>query len=982
MKRNFIIDEEISLSKGKDILKTGVYADTLSEVISNAPKDRVFTIGLFGGWGTGKSSIIKTVREKKETPKVKFITYDAWKYANDSFRRMFLLKIQEELKYEQTEEMKRFYQSETAETEPKTYISKQGLWKLILCLLLLLVIVNSISVIPDNWKVTLSSIFTLAGLLITVFNGVFQQLKIQISKPHLFAPEQFENCFKEMTSAAFQKDNCILKALKYIKNPISRSITGIEKLIIIIDNIDRCHSEMAYQLLTDIKTFLSEEKKNVVFIIPVDDEALKRNLFDNHDDGNDCNREKEEFLRKFFNVTIRIKLHQPTELNMFAKELNHKYNLGFNNNTVALCSKEFATNPRRIIQLYNNLASELNLYPEDFAQKNESMICIILILREEYADFYQEIVNDANKLKNYISKKDNKQKELLSDFMKIANPIIRKTDMFDLLKILTNSDAVFDCIPINTRKRIDSYATKETIEYINAHPESKEIVLELIKKNAIEDIKFQSDAQIVNSIEYISSLSNSIVLPLAFLIEINSLLDNQYRSLINKIDKTKLEELCQFALLLDGNSLSELKQGLLCYIAQINAEENLSEFDENLIKVGLRTFNTTTDSEQLKDFITALFKKKGVYKDLDYSQEQKDVLFSKDLINHQIERIDFAKNNETQELLWLLKNKSNVEAECYDKLFEKLNSLIGNTTNYGKDQMCSIAKYVFDFISLVPDCSKVTQIGTLNTKLWKKPIPYNRDVFLLDYIRGDLENSRLIIDLFLRIYRINGKVVTEEQATKIVSSDKQYVYSKLFELTEQRFDLKPFWNVILRDNDYKTEELIPLIEFCILQKDEKGELAINEDRIKNKVISLCDNISKPKVSELIERLITEEKMKTLFTDIITKKDSKYINTLPQPLLELAVNSFSPENSNQFVSNFDFLSVIASKGSIEQKTAIVKIMSENINNNKNLNETFDLLGNIELTKKSDKTMLLGALLSYKESNPADGRVDSLIIKFEK
>ena len=41
--------------------------------------------------------------------KVKVITYDAWKYANDSFRRMFLLKIQEELKYEQTEEMQRFY---------------------------------------------------------------------------------------------------------------------------------------------------------------------------------------------------------------------------------------------------------------------------------------------------------------------------------------------------------------------------------------------------------------------------------------------------------------------------------------------------------------------------------------------------------------------------------------------------------------------------------------------------------------------------------------------------------------------------------------------------------------------------------------------------------------------------------------------------------------------------------------------------------
>ena len=55
MRINFIVDEEISLSNGNDILKTEVYANTLSEVVSNSPKDKVFTIGLFGGWGTGKS---------------------------------------------------------------------------------------------------------------------------------------------------------------------------------------------------------------------------------------------------------------------------------------------------------------------------------------------------------------------------------------------------------------------------------------------------------------------------------------------------------------------------------------------------------------------------------------------------------------------------------------------------------------------------------------------------------------------------------------------------------------------------------------------------------------------------------------------------------------------------------------------------------------------------------------------------------------
>ena len=147
MRRRFIVDEEISLNESNDILKTKVYADELVKVINNTPKDKVFTIGLFGSWGTGKSSIIKTAQDKieKENNKVRFITYDAWKYANDSFRRMFLLKIQQELKQEPTREMNRFYQSETAEVKPKVTISPNGLLTLVFVLLFF----NALLVITD-----------------------------------------------------------------------------------------------------------------------------------------------------------------------------------------------------------------------------------------------------------------------------------------------------------------------------------------------------------------------------------------------------------------------------------------------------------------------------------------------------------------------------------------------------------------------------------------------------------------------------------------------------------------------------------------------------------------------------------------------------------------------------------------------------------------------------------------------------------------
>ena len=144
MKRKFVIDEEISFVNEHDILKTQVYADSLVKIIKNTPQDKVFTIGLFGSWGSGKSSIIKTTKDiiEQEDDKVKFITYDAWKYVNDSFRRMFLLKIQQELKQGQTEVMQRFYQSESVEAEPKTYVSTNYLGILCLALLTFFFIIN------------------------------------------------------------------------------------------------------------------------------------------------------------------------------------------------------------------------------------------------------------------------------------------------------------------------------------------------------------------------------------------------------------------------------------------------------------------------------------------------------------------------------------------------------------------------------------------------------------------------------------------------------------------------------------------------------------------------------------------------------------------------------------------------------------------------------------------------------------------------
>jgi predicted KAP-like P-loop ATPase len=289
MKRKFIIDEEINLlakdakNNSNDYLNTALYADVLKKSILNAPVNKGFTIGLFGEWGSGKSSIIKTVEkiiteeEKIKGKKVKMITYDAWKYANDSFRRMFLLQMQKDLNFKESDFMSLFYNNKTEESEIKIKLNKTKLFFILIVLSLLIISIYAVKLIPSDLKVVLYILSLLGGFLTQIFQKtkVFDELKVSVQSPLLFAPEQFEACFDEMVKKAMTKYNFIEKKMPYFKDINHEK--GIDKLIIVIDNIDRCHKELAYELLTNVKNFLGDSHE-IVFIIPVDDKALKRHI--------------------------------------------------------------------------------------------------------------------------------------------------------------------------------------------------------------------------------------------------------------------------------------------------------------------------------------------------------------------------------------------------------------------------------------------------------------------------------------------------------------------------------------------------------------------------------------------------------------------------------------------------------------------------------------------------------------------------------
>lgn len=476
----FIIDEEIVLTnKGNertDLLNTSVYADMLEKTIKSADNSKPFTIGLFGEWGSGKSSVLKTAQEHLEAnnSQYRFVTYDAWKYAGDSFRRMFLYELQKELKVKPTEMLQRFYDNINEDIEVK-HKTNNEYWPFVLAILLaLLFVVVGLILFCDNivlkrYGFGISTIISLITIWLKLKKNSTDDLKVTIQKSRLFAPEQFEECFNEIIECSRKEPSAIKKAWEWIKGVEKKS----DKLVIVIDNIDRCHNDMAYSLLTDIKNFLGCKQKNLTFIIPVDVEALKKHIVNKSKvNEEECNQ-ADEFLRKFFNVSLWIKPFHSDEMFEFAENLNSKYELGLKRETLSIMAREFATNPRRLIQLCNNLIIEFESFEDkEFARENQPIICKMVIMREEFPDYYKKIQHDATLLfSNQIDDIGNDRLKLfLQRTYYVSKPYKSRLNIID--KILSNSKTSSSLTP-TIKEQITIPGSVEEIKSFIANDETK-----------------------------------------------------------------------------------------------------------------------------------------------------------------------------------------------------------------------------------------------------------------------------------------------------------------------------------------------------------------------------------------------------------------------------------------------------------------------------------------------------------------------------
>lgn len=995
MNRKFILDEEIQLIEGADFLNTKVYADNLKAVIENAPEKNSFTVGLFGEWGTGKSSIIKTVKEdleKSQGKKIKFITYDSWKYSNDSFRRMFLLCMKDELKHTASKLMNSFYLNESEDVKIKKKFNLKNVLIIVSVLIVGLLIVNFIpkSSVDENWKLSLSMVISFFGIFITIFLKAFDELKVNIQKPHLFAPEQFEECFKEMVEKSVKHYSYVQKAVQFVTG--NNFEKNIDRLVIVIDNIDRCHKEMAYELLTNIKNFLGNPF-NIIFVIPVDDSALRKHILSSSKNNAivDCDMEAEEFLRKFFNVTIRIKPYHSEEMFDFSEKINQKYKLGFSPNTIDIVSKEYARNPRRIIQFFNNLSVELRSFTDDFASKYETVICKLLIIREEFPDYYSKLALNSyilnhtqiEELKDYNDKYPG-----LFRFLNTTRVVTLNVEQTIIDKILSNSN-VFSGISQVLLNSISSLEIDSVKKFIDDDLGRKNLVINYIitqLKKGIERNAF--DSEVIPKFDFLTALNENHHLDSHYNIRIQELIygNNRLEIIFAKNNLKTAITYCESTLNQNIKYLSDY------LINKINKEIiNIEQPDVrwgNALKIAIKTFNQEYALEKLqvafKNYYTI---DNNILEWENLSDLQVEYLVSEEMQIYMIDNIsDFSENDWAYMDLVELTNLVKVSPEIANYLINKLNSAYPNFNFKTIQDINANLVNIISVLSLnnIDLNNNYEELSTLfNQVIADRMMPHSHPVHSQNRANDHPENfinqsndDTIIVNNILyfceTVYRLSkGTISTIDVISRLIENpvNRKYINQHLRAINVYG-PLVSFYDIIISDDTYETDSYV-LLKLALTSKTNQN-YDVSDVKLTTKLSECLNYIytGDSRNYELIcflEELVSDERVKNIMISLIFAQSRENILKLSTPLQTLAIdNVLDGENIFNFENNIEFLKLVASHGGPKHIQVLTKLILKKLLQETQLNDAIPILKEVKRLSPRDANRIKSELENYQSN----------------
>lgn len=387
-KKLFLSDEPIE-EITEDAFGHTAFVSTLYKCIQGS--EYKMNIGLLGKWGVGKTSILKLLFKhiKESDENIKTFLFDAWKYLQGNLCQELVLQLNKEFKVFKEDELEReIYCIQEEESAPVAKSLKERLleicrqFSISICatifLVILFVLLRQFGLIPQTTYQSLLFIVILPIVvdLVIKMNATVSRTSRISRLPAKFDPARIESKFGQIVDKITDQ-------------------TKVNKLVIAIDNLDRCSSKDAIEMLEAIKALMEHGK--CVYLVSCNDKALIKDLSSIR--GYSVS-DASEFLRKFFQTSVVIPSLLSADLERFASNLLAMLEIPYTQQVLEVIVNAFMENPRKIKQFLNNLTTQyllaqerekIGVFRSGEITGNDGFLAKILVIRQEFLLFYEEL---------------------------------------------------------------------------------------------------------------------------------------------------------------------------------------------------------------------------------------------------------------------------------------------------------------------------------------------------------------------------------------------------------------------------------------------------------------------------------------------------------------------------------------------------------------------------------------------------------------
>jgi KAP family P-loop domain len=383
---NILLDEPAA----NPALGCGDAAHALGQIIQHSEPPR-FAVGIFGGWGSGKTTLMDAIKSNiKAATKLVPVEFNAWKYEREPQLLVPLLDT-----------MRAALIGWAKDREPdrngKVHASADRIGRVVRAL------ATGLSA-----GVGLPGAATVTFDLGTALDGLSKPCKNPESAQSLYfaAFQELKEAFQEFRTG------------------------GITRVVVFVDDIDRCLPANALQVLESMKLFFDLE--GFIFIVGLDPDvvgrAVQSKFFSSEDNSGVpatpsstlANRLGREYIQKIFQVQYWLPPVYPEELEDLLGSMLGEGSRELTE-TVLPYLKHLTTdgrlNPREVKRLINDFTLDAIIKPK---LRADTMLALrILQFPHEWAFLYSALLTDPIKFQTALKRYQREDHAAFADLMQL-----------------------------------------------------------------------------------------------------------------------------------------------------------------------------------------------------------------------------------------------------------------------------------------------------------------------------------------------------------------------------------------------------------------------------------------------------------------------------------------------------------------------------------------------------------------------------------